>query len=103
MLWNSSAGTAGGRAVAARASRAAGWRGQDRTAWLPDVAVGAMRAVAAGAHKRRRDVLNVLALGRPAAAVHPLTLPIFVRRGCGANPTRQPSCAGRCAEALLKH
>jgi hypothetical protein len=76
-----------GRALAARASRAAGWRGEIGMALLPNLAVAAMSTVAAGAHKGLGDVLNVLpALGRRSRGSPHADLADIVRRGCGAGP-----------------
>lgn len=74
-----------GRALAVRASRAAGWRGEIATALLPDLAVAAMREVAV--HKALSDVLSVLPLlGRRSRGSPHADLADIVRRGCGAGP-----------------
>jgi hypothetical protein len=74
-----------GRGLAARASRAAGWSGEIGMAMLPDLAVAALRGVAA--HKGLDDVLNVLpALGRRSRGSPHADLADIVRRGCGAGP-----------------
>jgi Bacterial protein of unknown function (DUF937) len=76
-----------GRALAARASRAAGWRGEIGMALLPNLAVAAMAELAASAHKGLGDVLNVLpALGRRSRGSPHADLADIVRRGCGAGP-----------------
>jgi len=76
-----------GQALAARASRAAGWQGEIAMALLPDLAVAAMSAVAGRAHKGLGDVLNVLpALGRLSRGSPHADLADIVRRGCGAGP-----------------
>jgi hypothetical protein len=80
-------GTDRGRALAERASRAAGWRGEIGMTLLPNLAVAAMNTVAAGAHKGLGDVLNVLpALGRRSRGSPHADLADIVRRGCGAGP-----------------
>ena len=78
-------GTDRARALAARVSRAAGWRGEIGMALLPDLAVAAMRRVAAG--EGLSDVLNALpALGRRSRGSPHADLADIVRRGCGAGP-----------------
>ena len=80
-------GTDRDQALAARASRAAGWQGEIGMALLPDLAVAAMGAVAGRAHKGLGDVLNVLpALGRLSRGSPHADLADIVRRGCGAGP-----------------
>ena len=76
-----------GQALAARASRAAGWQDEIAMALLPDLAVAAMSAVAGRAHKGLGDVLNVLpALGRRSRGSPHADLADIIRRGCGAGP-----------------
>ena len=78
-------GTDRARALAARASRAAGWHGEIGMALLPDLAVAAMSSVAAG--EGLSDVLNALpALGRRSRGSPHADLANIVRRGCGAGP-----------------
>jgi len=80
-------GTDRDQALAARASRAAGWQGEIAMALLPDLAVAAMSAVAGRAHKGLGDVLNVLpALGRRSRGSPHADLADIIRRGCGAGP-----------------
>ena len=74
-----------GRDLAARASRAAGWSGEIGMAMLPNLAVAALRQVAA--HEGLDDILNVLpALGRRSRGSPHADLADIVRRGCGAGP-----------------
>jgi Bacterial protein of unknown function (DUF937) len=80
-------GTDRGQALAARASRAAGWHGDIGMALLPNLAVAAMGAVAICAHKGLGDVLSALpALGRRSRGSPHADLADIVRRGCGAGP-----------------
>jgi hypothetical protein len=74
-----------GRGLAARVSRAAGWPGEIGMAMLPNLAVAALREVAA--REGLDDILNALpALGRRSRGSPHADLADIVRRGCGAGP-----------------
>jgi len=76
-----------GRALAAHASRAAGWRGEIAMAVLPNLAVATMAELVSRAHKGLGDVLDVLPpLGRHSRGSPYADLADIVRRGCGAGP-----------------
>src|SRR5262245_26930862 len=75
------------RALAARASRAAGLRGETGVTFLPALAVAAMVAVATRARTGLDDVLAILPpLGRRSCGSPHADLADIVRRGCGAGP-----------------
>src|SRR5262245_15486787 len=75
------------RLLAARASRAAGWRGELGVTLLPGLAVAAMAGFAVRARKGLGDVLNVLPpLGRRSRGSPHADLADILRRGCGAGP-----------------
>jgi hypothetical protein len=79
--------TEGSRALARRASQAAGWSSDIGMTLLPHLAVAAMAGVAARAQQGLGDVLNVLpALGRRSRGSPHADLADIVRRGCGAGP-----------------
>lgn len=77
----------GSRALAARAARAAGLRGETGVALLPGLAVTAMAGLAARARNGLGEILAVLpALGRRSRGSPHADLADILRRGCGAGP-----------------
>jgi hypothetical protein len=80
-------GTDHRRALAARASRSAGWRGEIAMPVLANLAVATMAELVSHAHKGLGGVLDVLPpLGRHSRGSPYADLADIVRRGCGAGP-----------------